>query len=224
MSVHFNFNINPSIYVKDPESSELGRRIVKRGIDLIYEFGFEAFTFKKLAIDMHSTEATIYRYFESKHRLLLYIMVWYWHFIAFQLKMKLKYSSDPKSKLKEIINLLTHFNDESIGELDYNKRQLSAIINTEGSKSYLTKDVKDINNEGIFLPYKMLCQLIAEVITEYNPDYPYPKSLSSTIIEIAHFQTFFKQNLPRLTDDSELIAQEYACNFIDDLCFRTLKN
>jgi hypothetical protein len=58
MGVHFNFDINPSIYIKDPESSDLGRKIVKRSIDLIHDYGIEAFTFKKLANDIHSTEAT----------------------------------------------------------------------------------------------------------------------------------------------------------------------
>ena len=41
------FDINSTIYLRDPESSELGKKIIKHSIDLIYELGFESFTFKK---------------------------------------------------------------------------------------------------------------------------------------------------------------------------------
>ncbi|RZV57945.1 MAG: TetR/AcrR family transcriptional regulator, partial [Flavobacteriaceae bacterium] len=37
-----------TIYIKDPESSDLGKRIVENSILLIDEIGFDAFTFKKL--------------------------------------------------------------------------------------------------------------------------------------------------------------------------------
>ena len=34
------------IYIKDPESSDLGKRIIEHGILLIDEIGFDGFTFK----------------------------------------------------------------------------------------------------------------------------------------------------------------------------------
>ncbi|HCF62820.1 MAG TPA: TetR family transcriptional regulator, partial [Chitinophagaceae bacterium] len=63
--------MNESVYIKNPDHSEIGRKIIKHGIDLINDLGFEHFTFKKLAVEIGTTEATIYRYFENKHRLLL---------------------------------------------------------------------------------------------------------------------------------------------------------
>ena len=36
------------IYIKDPETSDLGKRIIENSIILINEIGFESFTFKKL--------------------------------------------------------------------------------------------------------------------------------------------------------------------------------
>ena len=74
MDYKISFTVNDKIYLRDPEGTELGREIVKNAIDLIYELGFEGFTFKKLAIQIKTTEASIYRYFENKHRLLLYIL------------------------------------------------------------------------------------------------------------------------------------------------------
>ena len=58
------------IYVKDPESSILGKRIIEHSIILINDIGFDSFTFKKLGEKIGSNESSIYRYFESKHKLL----------------------------------------------------------------------------------------------------------------------------------------------------------
>ena len=41
-------DINDKIYVKDPQSSDLGKRIIEQGINMIFEMGFDKFTFKKL--------------------------------------------------------------------------------------------------------------------------------------------------------------------------------
>ncbi|MGK0414670.1 MAG: AcrR family transcriptional regulator, partial [Polaribacter sp.] len=66
-------SVPDKIYIKDPETSDLGKRIIENSILLIYEIGFESFTFKKLGKKIGSNESSIYRYFESKHKLLLYL-------------------------------------------------------------------------------------------------------------------------------------------------------
>src|SRR4028118_1653263 len=76
--------MNEKLYLRDPEQSDTGRKILKHSVGLIRDLGFEAFTFKKLAEVTKTTEATIYRYFENKHRLLAYIVAWYWHWLDFQ--------------------------------------------------------------------------------------------------------------------------------------------
>ena len=53
--------IDPALYTKDPESSELGKKIVSQSIQLIDELGFEGFTFKKLGAKIGSNESSIYR-------------------------------------------------------------------------------------------------------------------------------------------------------------------
>ena len=73
--------LNDNLYLRDPQETELGRNIVNNSIELIDEIGFEKFTFKKLATKIESTEASIYRYFENKHRLLIYLIAWYWNWI-----------------------------------------------------------------------------------------------------------------------------------------------
>jgi len=85
MIEHIGIHLNERMYLKNPESSDLGRSIVSLGIDLIDELGFEAFTFRKLAQKIGTTEASIYRYFESKQRLLIYLSSWYWRWVDYRL-------------------------------------------------------------------------------------------------------------------------------------------
>ena len=51
-SLPLNIEINPELYTKNPDSSELGQQIISRSIEMIEEMGFEAFTFKKLGLSI----------------------------------------------------------------------------------------------------------------------------------------------------------------------------
>lgn len=222
MDFQLRFRVSDKIYLKDPEASEVGRQIVKSSIDLIYELGFEHFTFKKLAAVMNSTEATVYRYFENKHRLLLYILNWYWSYMEFLVDFKLQNVRDKKEKLRTVIDLLTHELPESTGQFDNNKKFLNHIVIAESSKAYLVKDVAEINKDAVFKAYKDLCAKIAGIISEYNPKYKYPKSLSTTLIETSHYQQFFSSNLPRLTDATRERRGNFTSEFLEDLLFKVL--
>ena len=70
MKLEVQIKMNESLFLRDPEQSELGKNIIKFSIELIQKNGFEAFTFKKLAEAIGTTEAGVYRYFENKHKLL----------------------------------------------------------------------------------------------------------------------------------------------------------
>ena len=223
MDFQLSFKVNEHIYLRDPESSELGKQIVKNAIDLIYELGFEHFTFKKVAAKMSTTEASIYRYFENKHRLLLYILNWYWSYMEFLVDFTIQNIQDPKEKLTKIISLFTKTLPESVGQLDYNKSYLNQIVLSESSKVYLIKEVKEINSFQVFKPYKDLCNKISEVMLSFNPSYAFSISLSSTLIETAHSQQYFSKNLPRLTDVSNEKEEEFVFNFLSQLVFSALK-
>ena len=222
MNFQVKFEISEKIFLRNPESSEVGKLMVKKSIDLLYELGFEQFTFKKLALDINCTESTIYRYFENKHRLLLYILNWYWCYMEFLVIFKLENISNKKERLKIILNLLTHQLEESTNQFDYNKKFLHQIVIAESSKVYLVKDVAQINKNEVFKPYKDLCGKIAEAISSYNPNYQYPRSLSTTLIETSHHQQFFSINLPKLTDFSTKSNREFTNQFLEDLLFKVL--
>ncbi len=222
MEFQVKFDINYRIYLRNPESSEVGKLMVKKSIDLIYELGFEHFTFKKLALEINSTEATIYRYFENKHRLLLYILNWYWSYMEFLLTIKLENVSNKKDRLRIIVHLLTHDLGESQNQFDYNKRFLNQIVISESSKTYLVKEIAEINKNESFKPYKDLCSKIATVISDYNSQYQFPRSLSTTLIETSHHQQFFSVNLPKLTDIKSKKNSEFTSDFIEDFLFKIL--
>jgi hypothetical protein len=222
MDYQLTFKVNEHIYLRDPESSELGKQIVKNAIDLIQELGFEHFTFKKLALKMSTTEASIYRYFENKHRLLLYILNWYWSYMEFLVDFTVQNIENPKEKLTLIINLFTQALPESTSLLDYNKSFLNQIVLSESSKVYLIKEVKEINSFQVFKPYKDLCNKISEVMLSLNPTYAYSRSLSSTLIETAHSQQYFSKNLPRLTDISSDKDEKFVFNFLSQIVFSAL--
>jgi AcrR family transcriptional regulator len=217
MNFNVSFKLNQNIYLKDPESTDLGKQIVKQGIDLIYSIGFENFTFKKLAIEMQTTEASIYRYFENKHKLLLYIFNWYWNYVSFLLEYKLQNVEDAHKKLQVFIDLLSSELPQLDGQFEYNKKFLNHIIIHESSKVYLIKDIHEFNKDDVFRPYKELCKCISEIILECNPNYKFPHSLSSTLIETAHHQQFFASHLPSLTDVSNIAPDQYVKLFLNNL-------
>ena len=83
MSIEIKISPNEGLYLKEPQDSKLGINIIKYSILMIDEYGFESFTFKKLAKEINSTEASIYRYFENKHLLLLFLVNWYWEWVSY---------------------------------------------------------------------------------------------------------------------------------------------
>jgi AcrR family transcriptional regulator len=203
MSIEIKISLNEGIYLKDPQDSALGRNIIKHSIILIDDMGFEAFNFKKLAQQMGSTEASVYRYFENKHALLIYLVSWYWEWVAYLIKINTVNIDDPKKKLKIIIKSFVSAseNNPSTEYIDENK--LHSLVITEGIKAYRTKEVDEENEKGFFKNYKQLITMVAGVILEINPTFRYPYSLASNLFEMSNDQIYFAKHLPKLTDIKE---------------------
>ncbi|MFT7032231.1 MAG: AcrR family transcriptional regulator [Cyclobacteriaceae bacterium] len=201
MSV-INILIEEKYYTKDPQSSELGRNIISASIELLDELGFEEFTFKKLAERINSTEASVYRYFDNKLRLLVYLTTCYWAWMEYMIDYKTHFINDSQQKLREILKIICH-NDNNILNIDMPGvaiSKLRRVVGNESDKTYLTKKVDQINNEGLFMGYKKLCNKIAMIIQDINPDYPYSHAIVSTLIEASHQQAFFALHLASLTE------------------------
>lgn len=221
--MQLHIKMNEKLFLRDPEQTELGKKIIQHGILVINRNGFESFTFKKLAEDIGTTEAGIYRYFENKHKLLMYITAWYWSWLEYRVTIHTLNVKDPVIKLKKTIELLATTVEDDLTTSHVNESILHQIIIAEGSKAYLTKHVTEDNKDQFFKPYKDLCARIGEIILECNPGYKYPKSLSSTIVEMAHFQNFFMHNLPALTDFGKDKNEARVVAFLEELVFSSIK-
>lgn len=212
--------INPNLYCKDPESSDLGKKIVSKSIEMLVELGFEGFTFKKLGQAIGSNESSIYRYFESKHKLLVYLVNWYWSWMEYRLVFTTHSMSDPTEKLKTALQMLTQDvkQDDSFSYI--NEMLLYKIIVHESSKAYLTKDVDEENEQGFYRTYKRVVQRVSDMVLAINPHFEFPHMLISTVIEGAHHQRFFSDHLPSLTDFEE--GKNNIVRFYSDLVFKAI--
>lgn len=200
MAIGIKISLNEKLYLRDPQESSLGKRIIKHSILLIDEIGFESFNFKKLAIQMESTEASVYRYFENKHMLLIYLVSWYWEWVSYLIDINTLNIESPQRRLKIIIKTLV-FASKDNPSIEYvNESVLHRLIIAEGTKAYHTKEVDKDNTEGFFLNYKKLSSKVADVISEVNPAFKYPHALASNLFEMANNHIYFAQHLPKLTD------------------------
>lgn len=197
-------SVHPKLFVKNPETSELGRKIIEHSILLIDEIGFEAFTFKKLGERIGSNESSLYRYFENKHKLLLYLTSWYWGWMEYRLVLETNNISDAKTRLLKAIEIVAEKIEDDTATIHINEAILNNIVVLEFSKTFLTKEIDSENREGYFLGYKKVINRLVQMITEAKPSYPFAKSLASSIVEGALHQHFLKDHLKTITDCNEI--------------------
>ena len=216
-------NVPEKIYLRDPEQTQLGRKIINHSIRLIDELGFESFTFKKLAQRINSTEASIYRYFESKHHLLVYLVSWYWSLLEYQIDYQTNNIVEPEKRLKIAIRVVAEITGQDSSFSYINEKSLHNIVVAESQKAYYTKSVDNENKEGFFRCYKSLCKKISDIISEIKPEYGYAHALTSTMLESAHQQVYFSEHLPSLTDlRVKDQGYEKVVNFLESLVFKQL--
>ena len=208
--------VNDKLYVKNPETSELGKKIIEQSIILIDEMGFENFTFKKLGERIGSNESSIYRYFESKHKLMLYLSSWYWGWIEYKLVFATNNIHNPFEKLRKGIQIVTEKVEDDSTTLHINEAILNKIIIGEFTKTILTKEVDEENKEGFFLVYKRVINRMVEMITEVSPKYAFSKSLASSIVEGALHQHFLRIHLKTITNCNDTISPtDFYLNLVE---------
>lgn len=218
------FKLNEHLYLRDPQHTKLGQNIISKSVGLIDELGFEQFTFKKLAKEIHSTEASVYRYFENKHRLLHYLISWYWSWLEYKVDLAIGNLNQPEEKLKACLRTIAEEKkiDPAFEFMD--EEALYRIVVEELDKTYLTKWVDNDNREGLFGSFKSLCKKIASIVQEINPAYEFPNALISTALLAAKQQYFFLSHLPSLTNinpNREKYLKLYA--FLESLVFNSIK-
>lgn len=214
--------IDEKVFTKDPVSSDLGKKIILHSIGLIDELGFESFTFGKLADKIQCTEASIYRYFENKHRLLIYHLTWYWTWMEYRLTLATTNIKSPEERLQIAIRLLTSPLEQESRIPQVDEAALYRIVIAESQKVYLTKNVDEENKQGLFFSYKRLCKKAAGIVREINPAYRYPTALISTVIESSYDQRYFAGHLPSLTEIPKG-QEDDITEYLTELVFKAIK-
>ena len=219
------FKLSENLFIRDPQTTELGQNILQHSIKLVDTLGFEEFTFKKLAASIGSTEASIYRYFENKHKLLIYLIDWYWTWLEYKIDYHINNIKDPAERLRICLLKLSEEKafDPTVAYVD--ERALERIVSSEFEKTFLTKQVDADNKEGLFLPYKSLSKKIASVIKEVSPKYEFPNSLASTVLLTMKHQLYYAQHLPSLSDIKYDPKKQYKKVYalLENLVFKTIQ-
>ena len=218
---NLTLTIPENIYIKDPQSSKLGRRILEYSIQIIRKEGLEKFTFKKLADEIGSNESSVYRYFENKHMLMLYLNSWYWAWLEYKLVFRINNIECKEKVLKRAITAITETprKDETFGFI--NEEELHHIIVQESSKAFHTIDVDEENKNGYFVIYRRLVERLSKIISAYNPNYYYPLTLANTIVQGSLKQNFLHRHFKQLSDFKES-DDEPITQFFQHLTFKSL--
>lgn len=218
---NIKIQVNSAIFIKDPETTELGRKILRESIILIDELGFDHFTFKKLGEKIGSNESSIYRYFDNKHKLLMYLSSWYWSWIEYKLVFSTSNISDPTTQLMKAITVVTEKIEDDLMTSYINESVLNRIIITEFTKTFLTKQIDDEIREGFFTVYNRVINRIVNMLYILVPDYHYAKSFVSDMVEGSLHQHFLSAHLQSITDCNEAVS---PTDYYLDLTRRLIKS
>lgn len=223
MAVAIQISPNDTLFIRDPQASPTGRSILNHSIPLMQELGFEKFTFKKLAERMGASEITVYRYFENKHKLLLYLLSWYWEWVKYSIIFNTRNLSDPEEKLRLAIRTVIDSRKRNPLVEYIDEEKLYELVVEESEKAYHTKQVDEENKLGLFLTLKSLKSEISDILLEINPAYAYPSSLASTIIEMSASLRFYAHHLPSMSDSKDISAiDDYLASYLESLACSAL--
>jgi AcrR family transcriptional regulator len=205
---NITIKISSEIYLKNPKTSVLGQKIIIGSIELMSELGYEEFTFKKLSEHIHTTESSIYRYFENKHRLLLYLTNWFWLWQEYKIIQSALKEQTKESKIITAIHILcsNEFDNELVDGIDV--VNLNKIVKSDLTKHYF-KGYDTEKNQELYHGYYSICRRFAFLINNLVPNYKYPIALSSNLIEMIFFQRFLQRNIKDLTDLEEEETEQY---------------
>jgi AcrR family transcriptional regulator len=213
--------IDEKLFLKNPMTSDIGQEMVRQSVIIIAAEGLEGFNFKKLALALGSTETTIYRYFNNKQQLMMYLASWYWGLLEWRIAFATTNVNVPSAKLdKALLVLSTPMNASAeIGFM--NECKLQSIVASESFKAFEMKGLLKKDRIGYFKAYSNLCIRVSELITLNNKNHKFPKAMAATIIETAHYQMFLQNNMPELTD---LPAGEtHLYSLLHQLAFKALE-
>jgi AcrR family transcriptional regulator len=222
MTASITFPIDKTLYIRNPEETALGKKIVAESIKLLDEDGYDAFTFRKLALRIESTEASVYRYFKNKHQLLCYLVSWYWSWLEYLIEYRTQNITDPKRRLEIAISALldSDTDDPNVPHID--ESVLHRVVISESARAYMTRPAELSDYKGILHGYNLICSKLIGFIKAIDPKYKYSRELMETLMSSAHSLVFtLYQSGEKRLKKSEQRGTE---NFLNHLVFTSLEN
>lgn len=194
----YTVQLDKALYAKDPAISDIGKEILKHGVTILEHEGLEAFTFKKLAAAMNSTESTLYRYFNNKHQLLMYLCSWYWSYLEWKMAFATANIEEPEQKLDNALKVLIECSKNTNDILD--DSLLQKVVCAEWGKVFDAhhKEIDDL--KGYYSSYNSLVERLSLILLENKKDLKGSHGLASAIIDTAMRELFFHFYLPSMND------------------------
>lgn len=163
------------------------------GLDLLNSKGYLHFTFKELANSIKSTEASIYRYFDSKEQFLTYCSANYWVQLKHRLGMYTLNITDSKIYFERIMDvLLDDLQDQQyllLANKDFTRFRESScrygipilgILKDSGSREALLADYESLMGE--------VYHFIEDTVEKVVPNSGFKDVLASAILSNTHIQ------------------------------------
>ncbi|MFN5207896.1 MAG: TetR/AcrR family transcriptional regulator [Bacteroidota bacterium] len=218
MKLHFQVHIPSRMAQHDPSHSRTGLKILNTAIQLIADEGYESFHLSRLAEKADTVESTVYRYFENKHKLLLYISGWYWAYLDFSIDYETREMKAPAQILNKAIEMMAGKNLPTNIDLIGDPLLIHRIMITEFSKIYITQMAQEDNKEGYFVYFKTFVNKIGNLLSAIMPGYKFPRSFAFLLVLGIYQQMHVAEKLPALSDyDQSEPLDEYISRFIKDL-------
>ncbi|MEZ4800039.1 MAG: TetR/AcrR family transcriptional regulator [Flavobacteriales bacterium] len=195
---NYTVQLNKALFTKDPATSDIGKEILKHGVLLLHEEGLEAFTFKKLAQAMDSTETTIYRYFQNKHQLLMYICSFYWSQLEWKMAFATANIECPATKLDKALKVLVQTCNQTDGWI--NEKILQRVVSAESGKVFDAHHASTDDLKGYYSAYHSLVDRLAEILLLNNPTLKSSHGLATAIVDTAHRELFYYFYYPKMND------------------------
>lgn len=216
----FELHIPDAVFVKNPRESELGMKILHKGTEMLAKEGIDSFNFKKLAIAIQTTEASAYRYFDNKHKFLLYVINIYYGWMEYSIAVAEYEEKKTENKIKRAIESIIAPNHMPVDNVEFAKNIRKVAIQ-EGVKLHFNLHIKDEIKNGSMTCYSRLTQRLSGLIRNIAPHYQFSEPLANLVIESVFHQLF----QIGIMSKSDVVKHEKKIQlFLTQLIQQTIKN
>lgn len=196
----FKVKVNSGIYLKDPDTSAIGRAMVREGLVMMESIGLDQFTFKKLSEQIGSPESSLYRYFENKVNLLFYLLSAYWSWQEYRVVMSVLNMAPGKKKVHKAIEVILSTPDEQAQLDELPLAVLYRLAERESIRVFVQNNAAHAFPPEFFHSFDRLHGRFVTMLKEINPDYSCSEALISVLLDAIHLQKYFRRAGTTRTD------------------------